>query len=203
MKKEESFLQWTEKELKAVAKPKVPKRTYREFEEIFVSELISVTGGIFAGTMLALAVDKLALIPGILILMPGFLEMRGNISGSLAARLSTALHLKLINGDKHSRRMLHSNVWSAFLLGILVSAFLGLVAYVGTLLFFKISYPKIIIVALVAGIISNMILIPITTRTTIWLYRHGHDPDNIMGPYITTLGDIVSVASLLLGIWLV
>ena len=187
----------------AVAKPKVPKRTYREFEEIFVSELISVTGGIFAGTMLALAVDKLALIPGILILMPGFLEMRGNISGSLAARLSTALHLKLINGDKHSRRMLHSNVWSAFLLGILVSAFLGLVAYVGTLLFFKISYPKIIIVALVAGIISNMILIPITTRTTIWLYRHGHDPDNIMGPYITTLGDIVSVASLLLGIWLV
>jgi mgtE-like transporter len=199
----ESFLHWTERELMAVAKPKVPKRTYREFEEIFVSELISVTGGIIAGTMLALAVDKLALIPGILILMPGFLEMRGNISGSLAARLSTALHLKLINGDKHSRRMLHSNVWSAFMLGILVSAFLGLVAYVGTLLFFKISYPKIIIVALAAGIISNMILIPITTRTTIWLYRHGHDPDNIMGPYITTLGDIVSVASLLLGIWLV
>jgi len=201
--KKESFLHWTESELKAIAKPKVPKRTYREFGEIFVSEIISVTGGIFAGTMLALAVDKLALIPGILILMPGFLEMRGNISGSLAARLSAALHLKLINGDKHSRRMQHSNVWAAFMLGILVSAFLGFVAYLGTLLFFKISYPKIIIVALVAGIISNMIMIPITTKTTIWLFRHGHDPDNIMGPYITTLGDIVSVASLLLGIWLV
>jgi mgtE-like transporter len=202
VKKEESILHWTERELKAIAKPKVPKRTYREFGEIFVSEMISVTGGIFAGTMLALAVDKLALIPGILILMPGFLEMRGNIAGSLAARLSTSLHLKLLNGKKGSR-IKTSNVWAAFLLGILVSAFLGFVAYVGTLLFFKINYPKIMIVALAAGIVSNLIMIPITTKTTIWLYRHGHDPDNIMGPYITTLGDIVSVASLLLGIWLV
>ena len=202
MKKEESLLQWTEGELKAIVKPKVPKRTYKEFGEIFVSEMISVTGGIIAGTLLATATDKLALIPGILVLMPGFLEMRGNISGSLAARLSTALHLKLLNGPK-SAGIRKSNVWSAFMLGILVSAFLGLVAYFGTMLFFKINYPKIIIVALVAGIVSNLIMIPITTRTTIWLFRHGHDPDNIMGPYITTIGDIVSVASLLLGIWLV
>ncbi len=200
--KKESFLHWTERELKAIAKPKVPKRTYREFEEIFVSEMISVTGGIFAGTMLALAVDKLAMIPGILILMPGFLEMRGNIAGSLAARLSTSLHLKLVKGRK-GEHITASNIWAAFILGILVSGFLGLVAYLGTLLFFKINYPNIIIVALVAGFVSNLIMIPITTKTTIWLFRHGHDPDNIMGPYITTLGDIVSVASLLLGMWLV
>ena len=65
-----------------------------EFREIFFSEIISITGGLFAGTMLAVFVNKLFLIPGLLILLPGFLEMRGNISGSLAGRLSVDLHLK-------------------------------------------------------------------------------------------------------------
>lgn len=202
MKKEESLLQWTEEELLTLVRPKLPKRTYREFEEIFVSEFISVTGGIIAGAMLASAVDKLALIPGILILLPGFLEMRGNIGGSLAARLSVALHLKLIDHEKHPH-IRKQNVWAASALAIIVSLFLGLVAYAGTLLFFKINYPQIIIVSLIAGIVSNIVLIPITTWTTIWLFRKGFDPDNIMGPYITTLGDVVSVAALLLAIWVV
>ncbi len=199
MKKEESLLLAIEEQIAGI-KPSAAKRTLREFEEIFVSEFISVTGGILAGVLLASATNRLEMIPGILILMPGFLEMRGNISGALAARLSTALHLNLLK--KHPG-ILRSNIAAASFLSVAISTFLGLVAYVGTLLFFRINYPKIIIVALVAGIISNFIMIPVTTKTTLWLFRHGLDPDNIMGPYITTMGDILSVVSLLIGMWVV
>ena len=59
----------------------------KDFFEISVSELISVTGGIIAGIFLLGLIDKLSLIPGLLILLPGFLEMHGNISGSLTGRL--------------------------------------------------------------------------------------------------------------------
>ncbi|MEM4240415.1 MAG: magnesium transporter [Candidatus Woesearchaeota archaeon] len=199
MKKEESVLLAIEEQVAGI-KPRAAKRTLREFEEIFISEFISVTGGVLAGFLLAQATNRLEIIPGILILMPGFLEMRGNISGALAARLSTALHLGWLK--KHPR-MLRSNIAAASILAITLSAFLGIVAYIGTLLFFKTNYPKIIVVALVAGIISNFIMIPITTKTTLWLFKKGHDPDNIMGPYITTIGDILSVVSLLIGMMVV
>lgn len=184
-------------------RPFVPKKTIREFEEILVSEFISVTGGVLAGAMLAQAVDKIAALPGILILLPGFLAMRGNISGSLAARLSAALHLGMLKKPQHNGRFLHANVWSEFVLGILVSSVLGLVAYFGTLYFFNVHSPEIIWISILAGIVSNIIMIPLTTRTTIWLYKHGHDPDNIMGPYITTLGDIVSVVSLIIAVMVI
>jgi cation transporter-like permease len=46
-------------------------------------------------------------------------------------------------------------------------------------------------------------MIPLTTRTVVWLWRHGHHPENIMGPYITTIGDIISVVSLILAVIIV
>lgn len=197
VKKEERLITKAEEELLVTLPSRVRRRTIREFEEILVSEFISVTGGVLAGALIATYLDKIALVPGLLILLPGFLAMRGNISGSLAARLGAALHLGLLK--KHPG-LLHRNAWAAFTLSIVVSAILGLVAYAGTWLFFHIHHPQIILVAVIASIISNIILIPLTTKTTIWLFNHGHDPDNIMGPYITTVGDIVSVVSLIIAI---
>jgi len=199
VKREESVLLAIEEQVVGI-KPRAAKRTLREFEEIFVSEFVSVTGGVLAGFLLAQATNRLEMIPGILILMPGFLQMRGNISGALAARLSTALHMGWLK--KHPG-ILRSNIVASSVLAIVLSAFLGFVAYLATLVFFQINYLKIILVALIAGIISNFIMIPITTKTTLWLFRKGHDPDNIMGPYITTMGDILSVVSLLVGMMVV
>ena len=110
------------------------KKTIREFEEILGAEFISVTGGVLAGAMLGQMVGELAKHPGILILLPGFLAMRGNIAGSLAARLSAALHLKIIDGKND--HVTQANVWAASALSLIISAFLGVVAYASTLLFF-------------------------------------------------------------------
>lgn len=197
----------------------------KDTKEILIAEFISITGGLFAGTMLSFAVDKIYLIPGLLILLPGFLEMRGNISGSLSARLSAGLFLGAISSKFtkhkvlhlnpiktliqlykfHSRillrdRILRGNVIASFVLVIFTSLFLGVFAYLTSLFFFGIVSQKIIFVALLASVLSNIIEIPLTTMTTFWLFRHGYDPNNIMGPYVTTTGDIISILSLLLAI---
>lgn len=202
MKKEANAFLKAEQELLRFVKPRVPRKTLREFEEILFIEFISVTGGVFAGFLLANYLDKIALIPGLLILFPGFLAMRGNISGALAARVGAALHLGLLQHRKH-HYFLRANNLAAFCLGVAASLLLGIVAYLGTLLFFQASSPSIILVALIAGIISNIALIPLTSYTAVWLFKHGHDPDNIMGPYITTLGDIISVAALIIAVLVV
>ena len=77
----------------------------KRFEEIFSAQLVSIIGGLIVGTLLAVYKDKILLIPGMFILLPGFLEMRGNISGTLASRLSSGLFLKVIKTDNINRNV--------------------------------------------------------------------------------------------------
>ncbi len=171
-----------------------------EFREGVLVEIISVTGGVFAGFLLALSIGRIELLPGLLILLPGFLEMRGNISGSLSARLSAALFMKYTKPSMKDNFVLRENVISSAILAVIVSFLLGIFAFLVSLYIFGIFSPLLIFVALFAGLISNVIEIPFTVYFTFWLFRHGHDPNNVMGPYLTTIGDIVSIASILLAI---
>ena len=172
----------------------------KDMKEMLSSELISVTGGLIAGFMLASATNQLELIPGILILLPGFLEMRGSISGALSARLSAGLFLGKLKPKLENSKILKSNILACFAQVLIVSFVLGIVAFLAVDIFFGISNMKIIYIAILAGILSNLIEIPLTTIATFWLFRHGHDPNNIMGPYVTTTGDLVSIVSLLIAI---
>ena len=174
-----------------------------DFKEMLTAELISVTGGLAAGTILAFSTDKLALIPGLFILMPGFLAMRGSIAASLAARIGTALHQKTKGASKERSMFGKQNIHASFLLALVVSLVLGLVAYVTTKLAFGIDAPEILFIALIAAFISNVLMIPIAFASTGWLFNHGYDPDDIMGPYITTVGDVVSIVSLLVAVLIV
>ncbi len=172
----------------------------RDFEEILSSEIVSIIGGLIAGTVLALYTDKLLLIPGMLILLPGFLEMRGNISGSFASRLSSGLFIKVIDPNHPKAKIIHSNLIATFLLAGIASAALGFIAFLFNLIILHVSYPKIIVLPLVAGIIANGIEIPLTLFTTLYLFKKGHDPNNIMGPFITSTGDITSIVALLIAL---
>jgi len=63
---------------------------------------------------------------------------------------------------------------------------------------FNVIMFKIILMPLVAGVIANLIEIPLTLFATFYLFKKGHDPNNIIGPFVTTTGDITSIISLLI-----
>lgn len=169
----------------------------KDFREILTVEMISVTGGLLAGLALTLVTDKLYLIPGLLILLPGFLEMRGNISGSLSARLSAGLHVHAFDKKYDRKKIIRGNILGSVVLVVILSLFLGIVAYYLSYQFFYVTSPNIILISVAAGLLSNLIEIPLAIIATFWLFRHGHDPNNIMGPYVTTTGDIISIVSLI------
>ena len=170
------------------------------FKEIFTSQLVSVFGGMVAGTILAIYTDKILLIPGMLILLPGFLEMRGNISGSFASRLSAGLFLGFIKPSLRKTRILKGNLQASFFLAILVSLILGVIAFIFNYFIIGLITPKIILLPLIAGIIANAIEIPLTLIATFYLFRKGHDPNNFMGPFVTSTGDITSIVALLIAL---
>lgn len=168
-----------------------------KFKEITVSQLVSILGGLIAGTILTVYTDKLLLLPGMLILIPGFLEMRGNISGSLAARLTSGLFIGAVNPASFNRKTVKGNVLASFILSIFVSLILGLIAFIFSYVAFNQFVPKIIIIALIAGIISDILEVPLAVFFTFYFFKKGHDPNNIMGPFVTSTGDVISILALL------
>ena len=175
----------------------------KNFREIFSAQIFAIIGGIIAGVVLAIYMDKIFLIPGMLIIIPGFMAMRGNISGTFASRISSGLFLGVINPSKLNKKIINGNLKSSFALATIVSLALGLLAFAFNYLIIGVIAPEIILIPLLAGILSNFILNRLTVFTTIYLFKKGHDPNNIMGPFVTTAGDVISTVSLLIVILLI
>ncbi len=173
---------------------------HREFYEVFFSELVSITGGLIAGLILLSVKNSLEFVPALLILLPGFLELHGNLFGSLAARLSVALHLRKLKPELNHNKIFISNVMATIFLAVVVSIILGIVAYFLTKLIFEVSAINIIFVALSAMFFSLILEIPLTVFATFWFFKKGLEPDDVMGPYVTTLADIISVVTILIAI---
>jgi mgtE-like transporter len=172
----------------------------KDTKEIAIAQIVTVTLGVIGGGLLAFYTDQILLVPGLFILLPAFLGMRGNVIGTLASRLSSALHIGTIDLKRKKTSAIGTNIIALFILGLITSLLLGLMSYLISRFLFQVSNPKIILVAILAAIIANIILIPLTVILTLWLFSHGHDPDNIMGPYTSVMGDFVSIVALLLSI---
>jgi len=175
----------------------------KNFKEIFSAQLFAIIGGLISGIVLAIYVDKIFLIPGMLIIIPGFMAMRGNISGTFASRISSGLFLGVINPYKLDKKIINGNLKGSFALAMIVSLVLGLIAFAFNYIIMGVIAPKIILIPLLAGILSNFILNRLTLASTIYIKFQQHDPNNIIGPFIATIGDITSIVSLLVVILLI
>ncbi|MFH1066185.1 MAG: magnesium transporter [Nanoarchaeota archaeon] len=171
----------------------------KNFREILSSQIVVIIGGLIAGTLLAVFTKKLYLIPGMLILIPGFLEMRGSIAGNLSARITSALFLKTIK-SKYNRKTLlvNSNIHASMFLALVASLGLGLMAFALNYLVSGIFFPQIILIPIIAAVLSEAIETPLTIFSTFYIFRKGHDPNNFMGPIITTGVDIISITALMI-----
>ena len=91
-------------------------------------------------------------------------------------------------------------IFQPVLLAIVVSFSLGIIAFLFNYFILKQFTLEIIIIPLIAGIISNAIEVPLTLFATFYLFKKGHDPNNIMGPFVTSTGDVISIISLLIAL---
>lgn len=161
---------------------------------------VSAVGGLFAGVVLGGMEVELARVPGLLLLVPALLAIRGNVYGSLGARLASALHQGLVEprfdlGDERIR----AAVTAAMVNGLLVSGFaavagVGLLAALGRA---HASLASLLSIALLAGLLSGLLLTLAVVVVVFLGYRRGLNPDTLAGPVVTTTGDVVGVATLL------
>ncbi|MBD3262682.1 MAG: divalent cation transporter [Candidatus Altiarchaeales archaeon] len=174
-------------------------------ESLPVLTLCSI-GGIAAGLLLESLKTELNQIPGLIILLPAILGMRGNISAALGSRLASALHLGLIEARLSWNQTLSDNFYSSILLNFLLSALTGILAWIAYSLTGAspaASIPQLTLIAVIAGTLAGIILTLLTVSLAIYTYASGYDPDNVLSPSIATVGDVATVFCLLLAVKLV
>lgn len=159
-----------------------------------------------AGSMLGGMEDNL--IPGLLVMVPPLLALRGNISGALASRLGTALHQGAIDPDYLWSPEVKENVSSSVFLTFVVSLSAGILAFFVTVATgmhsFSINlFLDLVSIALIAGMLSSVGLIALTVLVALFSYRRGWDPDNITSPLTASIGDMITVASIYVALFLV
>jgi mgtE-like transporter len=166
----------------------------------------SVVGGLLAGLVLGGMRAELRAVPGLLVLVPALLATRGNVYGSLGARLATALHQGLVEPSvRAADERLRRAVAAAIISGLLASAFAAVVAVavLAGLAQAHASLPTLLTIALLAGLLSGVALSLTVVAVVFAGYRRGYNPDTLVGPIVTTAGDVFGVAFLLLAVRIV
>lgn len=180
---------------------------YREHDYVIkeglIALLICAVGDLIAGIILGKMTFFLETF-GTIGSYYGAIGMRGNIFGSFASRLSTSLHIGLISPEFEFSEDLNSNIFSSFVLTLVLSIFLGIVAKIFCILLHYQSMELIdfILICTIAGIISNLIMLPITMFISFKSFEHGWDPDNITSPIIAAFGDLFTLPAIIASIFI-
>jgi mgtE-like transporter len=154
-------------------------------------------GAIVAGSTLGVMTDLLREIPGLIVVVPAIIALRGNISTAFGSRLGSAYHLGIIDADNLWNEELKQNILGSLFLSFFVSIIIGILAYVTSLLVgVKPDLIKLISIVLIAGVLSAVILTLMTILIIYLVFRRGYDPDNITGPALATFGDIITMLCL-------
>ena len=152
-------------------------------------------GGIVAGSTLSGMIHIFEKIPGLIIIIPAVIALRGNISTAFGSRLGSAYHLGIIDADNLWNEELKQNIIGSLVLSCIVSLIIGFLALLTTKFIFGLNPNPLLIIGivLISAILSAIILTLLTIIIIFLVFKRGYDPDNITGPALATFGDIVTM----------
>src|SRR5262245_56494956 len=172
----------------------------------FVALLISSGGDLLAGLTLGSITGTLEALPGLLVLVPAAIGMRGNVFGALGSRLSTAIHTGTFQLSRRPDTVVGQNLAASLSLSLsisLVLAVLAKVIAVGFGLENTISVADFVVISVIGGFLSSIVVMAITVAVASLSVRRDWDLDNVSSPIVTAAGDMVTLPALFLATYLV
>ncbi|MEM3519952.1 MAG: magnesium transporter [Candidatus Hadarchaeales archaeon] len=173
----------------------VRKIVLESYPVLILSALISFAAGVLLDTQTA----SLRTLPLILAMIPPINGINGNVCSILGARLGSALHMGLIEAKFKQQKTLRDNLNATILMGA------GTFAFIGTIFFFMkgITSSNLaqFMILIGAFFIASMVAVSVTMLCTVLLafisFNKGLDPDNVVIPVLTSIGDVMGTACLI------
>ncbi|MBI4170633.1 MAG: magnesium transporter [Candidatus Aenigmarchaeota archaeon] len=169
----------------------------QSYAAVFFSILTSILAGLFLGK----AEELLRMLPGLIVLVPAALGMRGNIFSAMGSRLGSAMHMGTVSYFDRRNPTIKNNIYASMALTVIFSVVLAILAkaILFAFGFESISIIDLILISFIGGILSGIIMLLITISITFLSFRKGWDPDNVTSPMITAFGDLFTVPTLMVG----
>ena len=134
-------------------------------------------------------------LPIFLISIPVINSVGGNVGSILGAHLASGLHIGLIKLNPKDKYM-NENVLTAIIMGFITYCFLAIGIYFiasFTHVTMHISLSGFFIIFLATGFFLICSLSAISVVTAFISYKQGIDPDDVVSPVVTTLGDTLGI----------
>ena len=152
-----------------------------------------------AGAFLGSVSDSFANRPGLLVLVPAAIGLRGNIFTGVGNRLSTAIHTGTFSLSRSRRSVLGQNVTAAVVLTVAMSVILGVVAKgmaVALGIEHTIPLQDFVVVSTVGGALASLAVLASTVGIAAGAVRFDWDLDDVSAPIVSTLGDVLTLPAL-------
>jgi mgtE-like transporter len=172
----------------------------------FVALLLSSGGDLLAGLTLGAITGTLEALPGLLVLIPAAIGMRGNIFGALGSRLGTAIHTGTFRVSRRLDTLVGQNVAASLALSLSISLVLAVLAKavsVGFGVADSISIVDFVVISVVGGMLSSVVVLLVVMVVTATCVRFDLDLDNVQSPIVTAAGDMVTLPGLFIATYLV
>ncbi|MBN1800520.1 MAG: magnesium transporter [Candidatus Lokiarchaeota archaeon] len=166
--------------------------------EAFSSEVISIIGDIFAGSLLYILILPFQSFIALIIFIPALLSLRGNISGPFIARTSK----DLIVGEFDKRSWIE-NVLATVCLSMVTAFLIGVISIYLNYILLNIeilSIYQLIMIPIVTILLSLTFSIPCSTSLNIIAFKYGLDPNNLVNPIMTAVDDFLTIISFFIAI---
>lgn len=163
--------------------------------------ILLVVVALLAGLTLGHATDRLEELPGLLLMVPAAIALRGNIFGALGSRLGTAIHTGTFRLSLRPSSVVGENLLAALVLTVSTSVALAVLAKGAAVAFGvagSISIGDFITVSLLGGLLASAAVVVTALALTAGSVRFGWDPDNVTAPLVTAVGDVATVPALVL-----
>jgi mgtE-like transporter len=178
--------------------------------EVVRQSLVSLTlnssTSLIAGAVLGSITDTFERLPGLLVLVPAAIGLRGNVFSALGNRLSTAIHLGNFRLSVRRQTLMGQNVAASMVLTLFLSLLLAVVAKVVAVALgvtHTISVLDLALVSIVGGALASLVVLVATIVLAAGSVRFGWDLASLTAPLVSTLGDVLTLPALWLASLLV
>ena len=149
--------------------------------------------------MLGSITDTFERLPGLLVLVPAAIGLRGNVFSALGNRLSTAIHLGNLRLSVRRHTLMGQNVAASMVLTLFLSLLLAMVAKVVAValgVMHTISVLDLALISILGGALASVVVLVATILLAAGSVRFGWDLDNLTAPLVSTLGDVLTLPAL-------
>ena len=160
---------------------------------------IAVLIEVFAGSILQGNQNLLIVFPIFLISIPVINSVGGNIGSVLGARLASGLHVGYVSTNLKDKKM-QENLLTAIIIGLITYMILAIIIYYGAV-FANLTSNMNIFTFITVFVATGFLLICAVSISSVLAafisFKRGLDPDDMVAPVVTTVGDVFGIIFLI------